>query len=154
MRIAIPLFGTRVSPRFDCATELLVIDEEGGRVVQRERAEIGHFRPFERVGRLAALGVGVLICGGVSGFVVHQLMATGIHVYAWVTGEAEHALSCYLSGRLESGVMTGPGGPCGRWRLGRRGQCGQRWAAEDLGPPGWGGRWPGGGGRRGGRHRP
>ncbi|MCK4547184.1 MAG: hypothetical protein KAW17_07060 [Candidatus Eisenbacteria sp.] len=128
MVIAIPIFGSRVSPRFDHAQELLLIKEAEGRVVESKRVIFGDSGPLERVARLAALHTNVVICGGISGFLARQLAFRGVRVYSWVTGEAEDALGCFLTGQLETGLMAGPRGPCGRWRLGRggRGRGGHR----------------------------
>lgn len=127
MRIAVLTFGTRVSPRFDHAPELLLVEERGGQVTGTQRIRTDRWHPAERVGRLSDLQVDVLICGGISGFLARQLDLAQIEVYSWVTGEAEDALRCLLAGQLEPGVMTGPQGPCGRWRLGAgRGRWGQR----------------------------
>ena len=68
MRIAIPLFGTRVSPRMEYAQEILLVDQENPGEISKERIPIGHWHPLERSDRLVGLGVDVLICGGIGGF--------------------------------------------------------------------------------------
>ena len=118
MRIAIPVFGTRVSPRFDCAQEFLLIDIDDGTVARKERFGVGNAVPLERVRTLAGLGVEAIVCGGIDIFSAQQLAAHGIRAYSWVTGEAEDALRCFLLGELTPGTMIGPGGRCcGRWRF-------------------------------------
>ncbi len=124
MRIAVLVFGNRVSPRFDMAQEVLLF-EQGTSGMAAKRIPVGHWHPAERMDRLAALKVTAVICGAIRGIHARGLLGRGIRVYSWVTGEAEHAVGCLLEGQLESGVMTGPSGPCGRWRFHGRGRRGR-----------------------------
>jgi predicted Fe-Mo cluster-binding NifX family protein len=150
MKIAIPLFGTRVSPRIEFAPEFLLVEPDAGEGHVRERIPVAHWSPAERAARLAGLGVGVVICGGISRFLAEQLASQGIQVYSWVSGEVDHALQCFLTGQLESGVMAGPGGACGRWQI----RCGGRRGRGAGGGRGRGRGGSGGGPGRGRRQAP
>ena len=121
MKIAIALFGTRVSPRFDCAPKLRVVEVDNAEILTAHEVSVENWDAGKRIKKLAELGVNSFICGGIDGFSMHQLNSLGIIVYSWVTGEAEEALSCLLKGQLKSGFIIGPGGRCcGRWRFGHR----------------------------------
>lgn len=123
MKVAMPVFGTRVSPHFDYAPCINVFTLDNGRKVQ-ERSEIvtTNWPPIKRVEHISGLGVGVVICGGISWFSERMLISRGIKVYSWVTGEAEHAINTFFRGELESRSMVGPKGCCGRWQfMGGRG---------------------------------
>ena len=131
MRIAVPLFGTRVSPRFDCAMTFLVAGVDEGEIVERSQIAAEGRTPRDRVAWLLALGVDTMICGGIDMHSAQLLDLNGITAYSWVTGEAEDALRSVAEGSLEPGMMMGPGGRCcGRWRFrggrGRRGRGSQR----------------------------
>lgn len=130
MRVAIPLFGTRVSPRFDCAREFVVVDAVGGEAGQRQNLAAAGWTPLDRIRKLVELGVETVICGGIDRFTMQQLAFHNINLFPWITGEAEDALNCLLKGELQAGFMMGAGGRCrGRWRFrGRRGFCGPNWA--------------------------
>ncbi len=118
MRIAIPLFGTRVAPRLDFAPAFLMVEVEGGEEVNKNVIPAAQWPPEERVRRLAEAKVDTLICGAIARETSAQCRAQGIQVYSWVTGEAEDALCVFLQGLLESGSMVGAGGRCcGRWRF-------------------------------------
>ncbi len=118
MKIAVSLFGTRVSPRFDCAPQVLLVDVEQGQPVRREEVDIADFSSEQRVARLGELGVDTLICGAIDRYTAQQLDEQGMTVFQWVSGEAEDALACLLRGELASDAMMGSGGRCcGRWRL-------------------------------------
>lgn len=126
MKIAIPLFDTRVSPRFDCAQKFLVLWIENGQVLRRQVLLLKERVLIERIKKLAELKINALICSGIDGFSERQLFLHGIKVFSWITGEIEDVLRCFLEGNLESGMMMGAGGRCcGRWRFRQgKGPCG------------------------------
>ena len=130
MKIAIAIFNSRVSPRFDCAPGIEVADIANGKVLSRTRLGTENISVTERIKKLQNAGVETLICGGIDRASEAQLDYCGIKTYSWITGKAEDALNCLLKGRLESRLMIGSGGRCrGRWRFGRgkgRGGFGRR----------------------------
>jgi predicted Fe-Mo cluster-binding NifX family protein len=109
MKIAIPIFGARVSPRFDFAPRLLLYTLEDGRVVGREELSLDSWNAWERVERLKQMGVEALICGGIPGCSAQALEEYRIRVISWVSGDAEEALSCFLRGELSPGRNLCPG---------------------------------------------
>lgn len=125
-KIAIALFGTRISPRFDCAPTLLVVHVSAAGAGQRQEFATEGWTPMERIQKICRLGVHVLICGGIDQRSFRQIQSHGIKVFSWITGEFEDGLSCYLQGKLAPRNMMGPGGSCrGQWRFGRWRQDGK-----------------------------
>ena len=120
MTIAIPLFGSRVSPRFDHAPDMLLITADGEKITARERFSMGGQNPLTRVNWVCQRGVDVVICGGISRFTLRYLTRRGMRVFPWVTGDIEKVIKLLLSGQLRSRLAVGPGGRCRRWR--RRGK--------------------------------
>lgn len=114
-RIAIPSWSGRISPVFDAARELVVVDVAGGRELGRSVEPLGEILLPQRVGRLAELGVNVLICGGISSPLLGMIEGTGIRVFPWMSGDLNEALDAHLAGNLSNGRFAMPG-----WR-GRRG---------------------------------
>ena len=118
MKIAIPLFDRRVSPRFDCAQDFLLASVENGVIMERRKLLASDWTCRQRVKKLSELGVKTLICGGIDRLSAGLLAFYGVKVYSWVTGIAEDALRAFLRGQLESCTMVGPGGrPSGKWRF-------------------------------------
>ena len=122
-RIAMPSWNGRISPVFDAARELLVVDVEGGRELRRSVQPLREIIIPRRVGRLAELGVNVLICGGISSPLLRMVEGAGIRVLPWMSGDVNEVLHAHLAGSLLDGrfAMPGRAGPKGpRYRGGRR----------------------------------
>lgn len=118
MKIAIPVFGTRIAPRFDCSRSFLVISTENGEVISRQELPTAPWTQLETVRKLTELGVDTLVCGGIDRASWGQLSLFGVRIFSWITGEAEDAMTCLLRGDLEPNMMLGPGGHArGKWRF-------------------------------------
>ena len=131
MRVAIPTFRSQISPRFDCASELLVVEVQDGEIARREERSLQNVPPFARANYLRAQGVQVVLCGGLRRRDFHELAASGIEVIAGLFGEVEPILEAYLQGQLTATTPWPGGGP----RAGRHGHGRHR-----RGGPGFG-RW-------------
>ena len=116
MKIAIPLFGTRVSPNFDHAQTALIVDIEKGSIATMRELSIGLFEPLMRATQIKNLSIDVVICGGVSNFLQNLLQKQNIRVIPWITGEAQKALELFMQGSLEPGTMVCQGRRK-RWRF-------------------------------------
>ncbi len=101
MNVAIPLFGSRISPRFDFCQEILIVTIEGAKIVDKKTVSISSLTPFQRIADLCNRNVKTVICGGINGVNHNHLKNSGISVIYDVVGEAEEALNRYLAGQLE-----------------------------------------------------
>ena len=104
MRLAIPLFGARVSPRFDHAPRLLLLSVEEGKVVSREEMPLSPLALWQRVERLKELQVDVVICGGIDEGSKCWLLDHRIQVIPRIAGEAHRAVINFLAGRIKAPV--------------------------------------------------
>ena len=141
MRIAIPEWQGRVSPVFDVAVNLLLIDVEGGREVRREQRRLhGADDSLARSGEFLSFGANILICGAISAPVEARLLASGVQVVGFTCGMVDDVLAAYLRGDLANRLFIMPG-------------CKRRWREGGNGmPKGLGmGAGRGGGGRGQGR---
>ena len=103
MKLAIPVFRDRVSPRFDFSPEIWIVEVEKGEVVGKERIPTQNLNLLQRLEQVTANGVEKVICGGIDGFCANQLGGKGIEVVQDVIGEAEVVLTDFLKGRLRPG---------------------------------------------------
>jgi predicted Fe-Mo cluster-binding NifX family protein len=116
MKIAIPVFDTKISPRFDSTQEFILLEVEQSRVIEREHLNTKGWPLAAKVKQLVESGVDTLICGGIDRESMQHLSFNGLKVYSWVTGEVEDAITCFLDNGLESGSILGTRGtPQGRW---------------------------------------
>ena len=146
MKIAIPTFGTRVSPRFDCAQQIAVVTVGEGRLSERLELAASDWPPHERIHRLLELGVDTVICGGIDRWTTMALQSAGVTIYGWVAGEVEDALAALLKGDLDDEAAMQGGGRCRCRRF-----VGDNGADTEQAVPTQGTRSRGGGGRRHGR---
>jgi len=103
MRVAVRLFGSRVSPRFDCAQVFLIATPDEGGTWQRQELSAADWAPHERINRLVAMGIDNLICGGIDWWSSESLLSAGILVFDSITGEADEALAAWRRGDLGEG---------------------------------------------------
>jgi len=101
MNVAVPLFGSRISPRFDFCEEILIVTIEEGKIIQRKTFSISSLPPRQRIAELCKLDVKALICGGINHMFCAHLRSSGISVISDVMGEADEALNRYLAGQLQ-----------------------------------------------------
>jgi len=126
MTIAITIWETRISPVFDSARNLLVVETDGAEMTGK-KVVMFDSHLFDRfLMQLLELEVRVFICGALCEGPARILEAHGIEVISFLTGEAEEVLHWYLQGRdLERFSLPGClGGMCrrrweGRWKLKR-----------------------------------
>lgn len=126
MKVAIPTWNARVSPVFDVAKRLLVVELEGDREVSREEAAIEETQLMARAKRVTQLGVDVLICGAISMPLEAMLASAGARIIPHTCGPVENVLRAFVSGRLTDRAFLMPG-CCGRRPRFRRRHRGGRW---------------------------
>ena len=96
MKIAITVWGNRISPVFDAASTLLLLDVDGNDVVDRE---VRVFQPNRYESFLALLkekGIELLICGAMCETAVRRVEASGVEVASFLAGEVEALIEGYL----------------------------------------------------------
>ena len=118
MKIAIPMFQTKISPRFDQTQRFVLLEIENDNIIARETLTTQGWPVLDKMKHLVDLGVNTLICGGIDRASLQYLGFKGIKIYSWVTGEVEDAVSCFLSHRMRPGIILGKHGTMiGRWQF-------------------------------------
>ena len=105
MKIAIPVFESRISPRFDCAPGFRLYELEEDRITVIREISCEGWNDMDRVSRVNDLGVDTLICGGIPDYLLGMLTNNGIKVIPWVAGDTNDVLTVFLQGRLDSGTV-------------------------------------------------
>jgi len=138
-RVAIPHWQGRVSPVFDVAGNVLLVDVADGTEQARQNVAVDGEQPRAREHLLSEHGATVLICGAISWPLEMALSAAGIEVIPQTCGDIDQVLTAFIDGRLNQDAFLMPG-CCGRRRrfqAGRRrgGGCwrhGQKGGSDDA----------------------
>ena len=114
MKVALTVWENRVSPVFDCAQRLLIVDINKRSETGRQLEPFHWQSPYSRASRLSALGVEVLICGAVSEQFANIIDTCGVRMIPFVAGNVDEVLDAYLENRLDDEKFLMPG--CGDYR--------------------------------------
>lgn len=132
MRVGVPVWRGRISPVFDVARRLIVAEIDGPGEVARQEMPLEETQLGVRVRRLVDGGVGILICGAISGPLEQMLVSAGVRVIPQTCGAVEDVLQAFLSGQLTEQAFLLPG-CCRRHRRRRAGRCGGRLETSEQG---------------------
>ena len=102
MKIAIPVWNKVISPVFDTASRLLVVEVDGKKETSRFEIYMDENDLTRRCLRIRKLGIDILICGAISYPYSRMFMASGIKVIPELSGQAVDVLDAYLHGSLFS----------------------------------------------------
>lgn len=127
MRVAVPIADGRISPLFDAARRLLVVNVKNECEVRRTEDVLEESGLAARARRVAELGADVLICAAISRPLEALLLSTGVEVVPQRCGAVEDVLEAFISGQLTEQAFVIPG--CG----GRRRSPGGRSHDEPAG---------------------
>ncbi len=110
MRIGIPVFNNRVSPVFDWARRLLVVDvDEHGKKTFEKILEIPGYDLYERVDLLVENKVEVLVCAGICMALLRMIIAKGISVIPGIVGDVDDVIEALIHGNIEEPKFVMPG---------------------------------------------
>ena len=112
MRIAVSQWNGRVSPVFDVAERLLLVDiadDEIDREINRESVYLTSVEPFGRIRELSRIGADVLICGAISFALENALKQAGIRVIGFTCGDLDAVVDAFQDGCLGDECFRMPG---------------------------------------------
>ena len=115
--VGVPLHGDDVAPRFCSADRFMIAELDGDRIRRVRRLSIPEEAWSERLERLSAAGVRVLLCGGFNRSFLPLAESFGIRVIFGLAGEAERLIGAFLSNEIERYRFL----PCGGVRRRRHG---------------------------------
>ena len=121
MKVVIPHWQGRVSPVFDVAGQMLVIEIDGGRESARQERHLDAEFPQARAAWLVQEGIDVLICGAISRCLESAVVQAGVEVIPQICGDVECILSAFIDGQLEQDAFRMPG--CRGQRRALRAHC-------------------------------
>jgi predicted Fe-Mo cluster-binding NifX family protein len=111
-KIAVTVWGHRVSPVFDSARTLLIAEIDGNTLVGTTQLTFDPERPLELLQMLRTQEVVLIICGAVSEGPAAMIEAAGVELMPFVAGDVQLVLDQYLQGRPFGVEFRMPG--CGK----------------------------------------
>ena len=109
MRIAITIWNNRISPVFDVAQNLLMINLDDGVESTRRNVSLAGLSPPLVIETLKKNNVEVVLCGAISESFLRLLTTSGIRVEPWISGNIEEVIQAVLQNRLSEPYYRMPG---------------------------------------------
>lgn len=104
MRVAIPLFGTRVAPRCTGAESVMMAIVDGSRVRSKSIHHLENTTVSDYLDFLAELKIETIICGAASESFREEAKLMGLDIVADVAGEADDVLRLLSENSLRPGT--------------------------------------------------
>jgi predicted Fe-Mo cluster-binding NifX family protein len=108
MKVAITVWGNRISPVFDSAQTILLAEIEQGEIISQKREFLPRLVASGLARMVAEKQIDTLICGAISERPALIIQQSGIALISFVGGNADRFLEDYAAGRpLELFRMPG-----------------------------------------------
>lgn len=88
LKLAITIWGNRISPVFDAAGTLLVAEIKNRMIIKKSYASFNPETPSDLIKTLKKMEVSVLICGAISTKPADLIVESDIKLISFVTGNA------------------------------------------------------------------
>ena len=96
MKIAITVWGNRISPVYDCAKTLMITQIENGKIVGQVSEGFNPKNSTQIASILNNLEINILICGAITESQSKTIERDGIKLISFVSGNAEKVLLSYI----------------------------------------------------------
>jgi predicted Fe-Mo cluster-binding NifX family protein len=109
MKAAFTVWNRRISPLFDVARRIEIVETAGGRIVKQSQATLDSQNPAQNVKQLAEMGVTTLVCGAISRSVQSIVAAFDIELVAFIHGDLATVIDAWKRNLLHSDRFRMPG---------------------------------------------
>ena len=109
MKVALTVWENRISPLFDSARMLLIVDIFDSMATNRHYETFSCESPFSRAATLSNLDVTILICGAISDPFAKTIESNGIRIIPFIAGAVDEVLDAYLTDGLCDSKFQMPG---------------------------------------------
>jgi len=93
MKIAVPLFGKRVSPHFGSSSKFMIVEFYGNVIRERVMCDVDGNGPMELARHIVDMKVETLLCGGIERSCKEWLIHQGVHVVENQKGYADEVIA-------------------------------------------------------------
>jgi len=122
MKMALTVWENRISPMFDAAHMLLVVEIENTKITNRCYVPFYPEFPSRLAAMLAEMDVEIFICGAISEMPANILEANGIKLIPFITGDAGKVIDAYVKDVPFMPAFLMPGCSHKRLRLAGKGK--------------------------------
>lgn len=106
-KLLIPLYGNDVAPRFDLASEVLVLVlDENGKKLEEKIVVMPQFSAEKICHLIITENIRTVICGAIEDEYYQYLVWKRVQVFDSVIGPWETVVERFTQGRLESGSIA------------------------------------------------
>ena len=109
MKIAVTIWGNRISPVFDSARTLLVAQIDGRQITRQFYTSFDPESPVHLINTLKSLEIDTLVCGAISQKPADLISDQNIHLISFVTGNVRKFLDSFARGRTVEKKHMMPG---------------------------------------------
>ena len=95
---AFSAWKNRIAPVFDVSRSIRIVTSQNGRILRQKEAVFPGDELHLKANRLAELNVDVLVCGAISRSLQTMIVAHGIDVIPFVTGNLQEVIRAWLCG--------------------------------------------------------
>ncbi len=127
MRIAVTYENGEIFQHFGHTAEFKIYEVKENKIIRTDVIGTGTSGHGALSGMLSAIGVSVLICGGIGAGAQIALGKAGIKIYGGVRGDADKAVEAFIGGNLE----YDPEARCDHHGHGDDHDCGEHGCGED-----------------------
>lgn len=126
MRIAVTHENGEIFQHFGHTAEFKIYEINDNKITRTDVIGTGTSGHGALSGMLSAIGVSVLICGGIGAGAQTALGKVGISIYGGVKGDADKAVEAFLEGKLQ----YNPDAKCDHHGHGDEHECGDHGCGE------------------------
>ncbi|MGC9421914.1 MULTISPECIES: NifB/NifX family molybdenum-iron cluster-binding protein [Vibrio] len=114
MKVALTIWNNRISPVFDVAQHVLLLEAQQSVIQQQQVVDLPVDSAINKLTFLVSQKVDLLICGAISRSLQLAIEEQGINVYPFCSGEVSELIECWQKDQLERVSFAMPG--CGKRR--------------------------------------
>ncbi len=108
MKVAMTVWGNRISPVFDSAQTILLAEIKNKNIVDQQREFLPRTVAWQLARMLVERGIDTLICGAISDQPAQIIKQADVCLLSFVSGNAEQFLEAYAANKsIESFKMPG-----------------------------------------------
>ena len=109
MLLGLPVWKQRVAPVFDTIISVKLFDYLNFEFNYQKEINMKQLNSNEKIEKLLELNIEIFICGAISFSVEQQLIASGITVIPFISGDINTVLLAYKNGNIENIEFKMPG---------------------------------------------